>query len=234
MGVVHHLVVVFLVLVFPIWDRYETARLKQSADPSVRIRSYQTTIAWQWLVAVLLFATLPASALLTPPSAAVLVARRYGIAVVPVILGLMAGIALPVLLGRLRKGSTPLMRQLQEIAFVLPRTAVERWWFAALAVSVGVCEEVIFRGFLVRYVQQLPLHPGLAGSVVIAALIFGLDHGYQGVKGMIGTTVLALVMTAVFFGTGHLWPAMVMHTLIDLRILLLRPDRGPDGEASGA
>ena len=44
--VLHLLLVAFLVIAIPIWDRRETKRLKTSADPDVRLRSYQKTIGW--------------------------------------------------------------------------------------------------------------------------------------------------------------------------------------------
>ncbi len=44
----HHLLVAFLIVGIPIWDRREIRRLKQSMDPRARIRSYQLTLGWLW------------------------------------------------------------------------------------------------------------------------------------------------------------------------------------------
>ncbi|HEU4561184.1 MAG TPA: CPBP family intramembrane glutamic endopeptidase [Longimicrobium sp.] len=224
--ILHLLLVAFLVVVFPIWDRREARRLKTSHDPEVRLRSYQMTIAWQIAASALLLATLPARALFTAPATP----RELGIdvgpaQVIPVLAALLVGAALPVLLARRKNGAAPeIPSQLGAIDFFLPRGRRERVWFAAMCVTVGVCEEIIFRGFLVRFLAAgPPVALGIAGGVAVAALIFGIDHGYQGITGILATGVLALVFTALFFITGSLWVPMIVHALLDLRVLLLVP-----------
>jgi len=230
--VLHLLLVAFLVVVFPIWDRRETRRLKTSADPAVRVRSYQKTIAWQLAATALLLATVPARLLFTPSATlaelGVKVTLRQAM---PVIVGLLIGAALPVLLTRTRGRAARPMPQLAAIDFFLPRDRRERAWFAAMCVVVGVCEEIIFRGFLVRFLAGPPLALGIAAAVAAAALIFGIDHGYQGIVGILSTGVLALVFTALFFISRSLWLPIVLHALIDLRVLLLVP--GGEAPAPG-
>ena len=59
--------VLFLVVVFPVWDRRETRKLKTSNDPRVRVDSFRKTIAWQIaFVAVLLCVLAPASLFFAP------------------------------------------------------------------------------------------------------------------------------------------------------------------------
>ncbi|HEX6750083.1 MAG TPA: CPBP family intramembrane glutamic endopeptidase [Longimicrobium sp.] len=234
--IVHAALLVFLVVVFPIWDRHETRRLKTSTDPLVRIRAYQVTIAWQAVAAALLLATVPARLLFTPPAEA----ARMGIGpspavAIPLLAGLLGGAVLPVLLARANPAARERARkQMESIAFVLPRTRAERLWFAALSLAVGVCEEIIFRGWLIRWLAEGPLHLGLIAGGVLAAAVFGLDHGYQGIAGMLGTALLALVMTALFLATGTLWVPIALHALIDLRALLLLPPPRPDPAAPGS
>jgi membrane protease YdiL (CAAX protease family) len=221
--VLHAALALFLVVVFPVWDRHETRRLKTSTDPRRRIRAYQITIAWQILAVALLLATVPAVLLFTPPAEA----ARLGIhpsptAGIAIVFGLLAGGMLPVVLSRRNpKAREKLDRQLGTIGFFLPRTREERRWFAALSVVVGVCEEIVFRGWLIRWLAGAPLGLGLIAAAVAAAAIFGIDHGYQGVAGIVATTVMALVFTLIFFATGTLWVPIVAHALIDLRVLLL-------------
>nr|WP_240978559.1 CPBP family intramembrane glutamic endopeptidase [Longimicrobium terrae] len=120
---------------------------------------------------------------------------------------------------------------LKSIEFFLPYTPQARRWWAALSIVVGIGEEIIFRGFLIRYMLALPVGWGVGGAVIAAAVVFGIDHGYQGIAGLISTTVLALVFSALFFATGSLWLPMLVHALIDMRILLLVR---PGGEARPA
>ena len=46
-----HFLVVLLLVGFPVWDRFETRRLKTSTDPRVKIQSYQITIVLLWTTA---------------------------------------------------------------------------------------------------------------------------------------------------------------------------------------
>ncbi len=223
MNPLHHLLVLFLVVVFPVWDRYETRRLKASTDPRDRVRAYRMTIGWQLAATALLMATLPLASLFTPPPHGRVFGRTLEPAMVlPIAGGLLMGAAIPFILSIVN----PELREkqsaaLQTIDFFLPRTREERLWFAALSVTVGVCEEIIYRGFLIRYMLALPFVPGVGVAILAAALVFGIDHGYQGVAGMVSTTILALVMTVLFLATGSLWVPMLIHALLDLRILLL-------------
>ncbi|HEX8830919.1 MAG TPA: CPBP family intramembrane glutamic endopeptidase [Longimicrobium sp.] len=227
--VLHLLLLAFLIVVFPVWDRRETRRLKTSADPRVRVKSYQKTILWQIAASALLLATVPARALFTAPGTP----RDLGINLsgreaIPILAAMLAGALLPVLMARIKKPKEPSVpKQLEAIAFFLPRGRAERAWFAAMAVTVGLCEEIIFRGWMVRFLAEgPPIALGLAGGIIASAVIFGIDHGYQGIGGILATGVLALVFTALFLITGTLWIPMLIHALIDLRILLLVPASG--------
>jgi len=225
----HLLLVAFLVVVFPLWDRRETRRLKTSADPDVRLRSYQKTIGWQLAATALLLATVPARRLFTAPATPRSLGIGLGVEhVIPIVIGLLVGAMVPVLIARFsRRGEAPAVPSpLTAIAFFLPRGGRERAWFAAMCVTVGICEEIVFRGFLVRFFAEAPVGIGIAAGVAVSAVIFGIDHGYQGVKGIVTTGVLALVFTALFFVSGSLWLPIVAHALLDLRVLTMVPREG--------
>ena len=85
---------------------------------------------------------------------------------------------------------------------VLPRTVPELTTFLVLAVFAGFCEEVVFRGYLLR---QFTAWTGSAWtSVVLQGVTFGLAHGYQGWKGM-----LVISVYGALFGTlAVLWKSL--------------------------
>ncbi len=220
--ILHAAFVLFLLVGFPLWDRRETARLKALPSPATRIRSYRKTIAWLWLATVFVVVTTPWAALLTPPPATWVPASLRGGLGWGLLASLSAGILGPALLAsRSPKFLDAHLRQLGPLAFFLPQSATERAWFAAVSVSAGVCEELIFRGFLIQYFAHPPLHFPAWLAVVAAAVVFGVDHGYQGVGGILTTMVLALIFALLFILTGHLWVVMVLHATIDLRIVWL-------------
>lgn len=87
-------------------------------------------------------------------------------------------------------------------------------------------------GFLIHYFFSAPFHIGLLLAVIISCAIFGAAHLYQGAAGVISTAILGLIFSAIFLTAGTLVMPMILHALIDLRILLiLRPKQQLAAEA---
>lgn len=114
-----------------------------------------------------------------------------------------------------------------EVMRMLPRSAAERHAFAMLAVTAGITEEVIWRGVLLA--MLVAVAPGLPTLVLGAAMavVFGWAHLYQGPGGVIGTTILGGLLTALYLASGSLLLPMLLHAAIDLLAMLRSPDR-PD------
>jgi membrane protease YdiL (CAAX protease family) len=111
-------------------------------------------------------------------------------------------------------------KQFESLRFFLPNGRLQRRWFAALSITAGFTEELLFRGFLLRYLHTWPIHLPLVWAVAISALVFGAHHLYQGASGFISTTVTGLILTAMLLVTGSLWAGMIYHAAIDLSALL--------------
>jgi membrane protease YdiL (CAAX protease family) len=123
---------------------------------------------------------------------------------------------------RRRRGSAPRPpKALGDIEPLFPRNRAERKWTALLAANAGPGEELFFR-------LMLPLLIALVtGNAVIAfaaaGLIFGLVHFYQGWVGIAATTILGFVFTALYLATGIIWIPVLLHSLLNLNTLWLRP-----------
>ena len=87
---------------------------------------------------------------------------------------------------------------------------------------------------MIRYAEAVVPGLGWTGAILAAALVFGLDHGYQGWKGMLQTAFLALVFTLLFVLAGNLWVPMIAHALLDLRLLLILEPGVPISSAPAA
>jgi CAAX protease family protein len=119
--------------------------------------------------------------------------------------------------------STPkpwLRRLIPDISTLIPTTGRERLIFSAVAISAGICEEIVFRGWLL-YVLHNPI--GLTGMalVLFAATLFGLCHIYQGPTGVVATTAAGVLLTGVYVATGTLLVPIVLHALIDIRMAIV-------------
>ena len=98
----------------------------------------------------------------------------------------------------------------------LPQTKKEKWLFSFLSLSAGICEEIIFRGFLLFLLQAIfPAIP-IYLIVLIPSVIFGIFHLYQGLPGIIKTGVLGALLLCVVLVTDSLILAMLLHFLGDL------------------
>jgi membrane protease YdiL (CAAX protease family) len=118
-------------------------------------------------------------------------------------------------------------RHAAEFPGLLPANALERTAFILVALTAGICEEVLFRGFLIRFLHAGAPGLPLVAALLVSSLVFGLNHLYQGWKGALGTSVAGLGFGLLFLVTGSLIPAIVIHALIDLQVVyVLRPVAG--------
>jgi membrane protease YdiL (CAAX protease family) len=110
---------------------------------------------------------------------------------------------------------------------VFPVREIERRWFAFVAITAGVCEEILFRGFLLHYLHASPWTMGLTVALLLSCVIFGLQHLYQGPAGAASTVVIGFLFGLLFLLTGNLLLPIALHAMMDLRVLvLLRPPSG--------
>jgi sodium transport system permease protein len=79
---------------------------------------------------------------------------------------------------------------------------------AVAALSPAICEEVVFRGFLLSSFRG---RTSGVTAVVVTALLFGLFH--LSIYRLIGTTALGLVMGWIVWHTRSIWPAVLFHFL---------------------
>ncbi len=109
-----------------------------------------------------------------------------------------------------------------DFSALIPATPRERALFALVALSAGVCEEIVYRGWLLDALHGVV---GLRGGilVVVAAVCFALGHYYQGIVGMLVTGILGLMLCGLYIASGTLLVPIVVHALIDLRVALLPP-----------
>jgi membrane protease YdiL (CAAX protease family) len=130
------------------------------------------------------------------------------------IVGAVAGILL-------KRNRSAKPKMLGDIEPLLPRNAAERRWTALLGVNAAVGEELFFR-------LMLPLLIALVTGSAVAAfaaagLIFGLVHFYQGWVGILATALVGFFFAALYVASGMLWVAILLHAVMNLNSLWLRP-----------
>ncbi len=114
-----------------------------------------------------------------------------------------------------------ILKTIGNVGSLLPRNRAEIAHAAAMSIAAGISEELAFRLFLPLLVALVAGNAFVAFGVAIAA--FGAMHLYQGRAGVIATTLVGALMAAIYLMSGELWLAMLLHALIDLNSLALRP-----------
>jgi len=224
-GGLDHVFMVALAVVFPVLAaRSSLRRLQRAAAedlPRVKLAVYRRALVLQWLFTAAVAASWLASG--RPWSALGLVPRLSG-----GLAGVLVGLALYlIVLGRLRRlvptdeaALERVRERTRHLERMLPASRRERSWFFALALTAGICEEVLYRGFAIWYLAAWPwlLVPGppFLAAAVGSSLIFGLSHAYQGAGGVLLTAVVGGFLAAVYAITGSLFAGMLIHALMDL------------------
>ena len=108
---------------------------------------------------------------------------------------------------------TKLRERLGTTGDVVAHSASEIPLFSLAAVSAGFCEELLCRGFVIWLFEPFA---GWWIAAFVSLAIFTLAHWYQGKDGMIKCALLGAVMTVTVALSHSLWPAIVLHTVIDL------------------
>jgi hypothetical protein len=98
-------------------------------------------------------------------------------------------------------------------ADITPKTVGELAAWLALATTGGFCEELIFRGYLVR--QFRAWTGSVVWAVVIQGILFGLAHGFYGLA-MVVVTVHGCLLGVLAVWRKSLRPGMLAHGLQDL------------------
>ena len=106
-----------------------------------------------------------------------------------------------------------LREKMRSLEVMLPHARAELPLFAALAATAGLCEELLYRGYLLWYfAQRLDVIPAAA----LTAVVFGVGHAYQGLAGMLKTGLVGAFLATVYLVTGSLYLPMLLHGLMDL------------------
>ena len=139
----------------------------------------------------------------------------------PLMIGMAGGTIVNMLFGLWRARTGRAQIQIGDFPDVKPAARSDLLPAVLLSISAGVSEEAFFR-LLVPLLIAVVSGSALLGFAV-ATLLFGAVHRYQGVRGVIATTLVGAVLGYVYLASGALWLAMLFHIVIDLNALVVRP-----------
>ncbi len=101
------------------------------------------------------------------------------------------------------------------ISRLLPLTPTERTVWVPLSFTAGVCEEFLYRGWLLQLIAAV--FGSLWIGLILSSIVFGFAHSYQGRRGIIGTGVLGIIFGGICILSRSLLPGQLLHSFIDLK-----------------
>jgi uncharacterized protein len=106
------------------------------------------------------------------------------------------------------------MRETPLLEYLVPQTIVEKIVYVGVSLTAGLCEEFVFRGFLIGALRAST--GSIAVAATVSAVTFGIAHAHQNAAGALRAGLLALVLTVPLLMTGSLYPGIAAHALVDL------------------
>jgi uncharacterized protein len=209
---------IFLVLGLVLPWRGRARMKKLLALPQVskmeRLTLYASTIAFQWLaVAVVAWRawahgfTASQLGLTIHDRTRILVASIAGAATIAALQWLNLR-----RVGRIPAGARGPIQAIAER--ILPQSTVELLPYFALAITAGLCEEFLYRGFAMAVLEQVGLQTWAV--VLLSSALFGLAHSYQGRGGIVMTMLIGIILALGRITFDSLIPAIFWHSAVDV------------------
>ncbi len=210
------LVLVVLGIIVPWRGSVRVRKLLSQPDLSSleRISVYASTIAFQWLAAVIVFWRAMVRCISLTSLALAIPNRARTILISIGFAALLTGYQL---LGIRRMASLPREKQGfngELVRKLMPRNSVELLAFMALVATVALCEEFLYRGF-VQSIFGFQIWRSATAGVIVSAAFFSAAHLYQGRRGLLVTFLAGILFAVVRQLTGSLLPTMLAHFAAD-------------------
>jgi membrane protease YdiL (CAAX protease family) len=135
--------------------------IEKKVTQTQRIKIYKSTILWGWiktLLCILLFTLLKfplkEAGFILPKFISENVHFLFGILVYIVSIGLFLMLTYQIIMFRVSSNYRIALSKVMEkkgkmkgVDVMLPTTGLEKKWFRLCAITAGICEEIVFRGF---------------------------------------------------------------------------------------
>jgi len=215
-----HLIALFFGLLLPVLSGVRSAQAFKTLrlNKWQRKRFYLSNSLFLWMITLVVLA----SWFLHGRDAELLGITRFPFISTPVLLFtlLFAGLYTADSFHSLRNTSSveKIKEDWKQRAPFLPVDKNELPAYIIMCITAGICEEIIFRGFLITYVRsffELSRY-ATTWAVVIPAIVFAAAHYYQEMKAVVKIALLSVLFGFIFIYSGSLWIVIVLHFGIDL------------------
>ena len=210
-GKIHTLVFLVIVAGWLVGAYFSVVRMRATHQP-LRIREYIFTILWQWL----LVGYIAWGAKKHGTSLRELVGGKWN-SVKDVFKDVATAIGfwfVSIIILATFSVAFHIQRDRSGFDVLRPQNRLELYLWFLTATTAGICEEIIFRGYLQK--QFSAWTGNIAAGMVISAIIFGAGHLYQGWKSAIVIGIYGLLFSILAENQKSLRPGMISHAWNDI------------------
>lgn len=209
--------IAILSVAFPVLGLWEHRRLEAGVargDQNARTRTYWHAILIQWPLSILVFVLWRQSGRALP-ELGIGLERHLGAWIGwSVALALVAALVVQSLCARRSAAAlAAVRRQVEPVRSLIPSHSREARLFNGVSITAGVCEEFLYRGYLIAVLAAML---NIWIGVALASVAFGLGHLYQGPKGILKTGTIGLALAGLYLLSGSLWAPMLVHAALDI------------------
>ncbi|MFC8129333.1 CPBP family intramembrane glutamic endopeptidase [Streptomyces sp. NPDC057302] len=221
----------YLLLGEPLLGRrlYGSLARRRDTEPRALVGYFTFVLAFWWVLAALAGVVL----LLSPAMSAADLGIAAPESPVSAAVVIVAVVAVSVVSGRKMRALAEGGRNVPGLASIqamLPRTPQERRLAIAVAVTDGICAELVYRGLLIAFgVGVLGLN--LYAAAALSVLVYALAGLYQGRSGAIAFALVGVLFAGLYVSTGSLLLPVAIHVALSIRDLTL-PVPAPIGSVT--
>ncbi len=223
--------IILLTIVYPISGYLQYKKLKKntSKDKNQKLKEYRDIILWSWVPLLIILLSMPLSGIglndLGIKSIDLNNSSLNKWIIFPAIglygIYLLYNIYSILVLKFNKKVRIGLAKKMpKDYKAFLPITKEEKRTWGFVAISAGITEEIVYRGYL--FFSLSVLFPNLSIFIIllISTLIFGIGHIYQG-RESIKPTLIGLFFGFFYIVFNSIIPIILLHIFQDLIVKYL-------------
>ncbi len=209
-----YVLVVIVGILFPVLSIFYNIHMKVRilSNPSFKVIEYKRAFFLLWLLTMLIgLNSIFAHSTSIPLGLSI--TRLWPTLIVCFLISILFLLMMRQLRNIRDSNAQRVLDKMKEVAFLLPGSRQEFYWFVTLSFTAGICEEILFRGFLYNSIR---LHLPVIVSVFLTNVSFAVAHSGSGAKNITGSFILGVIFSMLYLITGNLLASMLLHAAIDL------------------
>lgn len=220
------ILMIYLTVAAPVSGYFELKKLKkfESSSENKKLKEYRHIIIWSWIPVILIFLQIPLSDMtpgnlgfrwitINPNAFSNWIVIPF---IVVCLIYFLYNVYLIINLKTDEKVRAEASKKLpDDVMLLLPVTKREKKTWVYVALTAGITEEIVYRGYLFFALEFLFPSLSIFYTLLISTVLFGIGHLYQG-KEAVKPVILGLLFGFSYIIFDSIIPVMLLHITQDL------------------